>query len=187
MNHHSASEDEDQSALSEERNQDSEELEKDPAPEDDFREKWQRALADLENSRKRFDQEKQQLSKFSLASFIEELLPVVDNFDRATSHIPEEQRTLPWVTGIQYIQKNLADVLEKRGVKEIPVKIGEAFNPHHHEAIGTLESSDLPDEAIAEVKNKGYLLHERVLRPVMVIVNKYHLDSDSQQEDKKGV
>ncbi|MBU6389566.1 nucleotide exchange factor GrpE [Patescibacteria group bacterium] len=135
-------------------------------------EKWQRALADLENLRKRHELEKAQWIQYGLAKLLEELLPVVDNFYRATDHIPEDQRNSPWVTGIQYIQKNLLDVLEREGVKEIAVQPGDRFNPGRHEAIDTVETDEMEEDRIVEVKNKGYLLHERVLRPVQVTVSK---------------
>ena len=139
---------------------------------EDYKAKWQRSLAEMENLRKRQEQEKLHFLRFSLEGFAEELLPVVDNFYRATEHIPAEQQGAPWVTGIQYIQKNLLDTLEKRGVREIPVKAGDAFDPTRHEAIGTAEDAAVPEGHIAEVKNRGYMLYDRVLRPAHVTVSK---------------
>lgn len=139
----------------------------------DYQSLWQRTLADQENLRKRFDQERLTQAKFALGGFIEELLPVVDNFYRATEHVPAEQQNNGWVTGILYIQKQLLDVLEKEGLKEIATKSGDHFDPHRHEAIGTAVHPDQPEETILEIKNKGYQLHDRVLRPVQVIVNKH--------------
>jgi len=129
-----------------------------------------RAQAEAENQRKRHEQERAQLSKFALAGFIEDLLPVIDNFYRATEHVPAEQKDSPWVTGIQYIQKNLLDVLEARGVMEIPAKKGDHFNPDMHEAIGTRDEGE--EDTILEVTNRGYKLHDRILRPTQVIVSK---------------
>jgi len=129
-----------------------------------------RALAELDNQRKRHHAEREQMAKFALAGFVEDLLPVIDNFYRATSHVPEEQKDSPWVTGIQYIQKNLLDVLETRGVTEIPAKPGDQFDPHLHEAIGTRDEGE--DDRILEVVNRGYKLQERVIRPSQVIVSK---------------
>lgn len=137
---------------------------------EDYKEKWQRALADLENSRRRFEQEKANLIRYGTEGLLEDLLPVIDNFYRATEHVPEEQKNSPWVTGIQYIQKNLIDVLEGRGVKEIPAKKGDQFDASIHEAIAAEEHAELPDNSILEVKNRGYRLHEKVLRPVQVVV-----------------
>jgi len=137
--------------------------------EDDYKERWQRALADLENLRRRADIERQDTAKYALKSFIEDLLPVIDNFYRATEHVPAELKDSPWVAGMLYIQKNLLDTLESRGVKEIPAKNGDQFDPTHHEGIQTIESDEQPDHSI-KVINRGYMLHDRILRPVQVAV-----------------
>jgi len=152
----------------------------------EYKEKWQRALADLENTRKRFEQDRLNLLKYSLEGFLEELIPVLDNFDRATSHVPAEQQGSPWVTGIQYIQKNLLDVMEGRGVNIIEAKQGDAFDAGKHEAIGTKEVQNIPEDKIAEVQNKGYMLHDRVLRPVQVIVSKPEIEDKNTERSKNG-
>lgn len=138
--------------------------------EPDYKDLWLRTQAELDNTRKRYETERGNLIKFSQAGLLEELLPVVDNFYRATSHVPEEQTKSPWVAGIQYIQKNLLDVLASHGVREMTLKVGDRFNATQHEAIGTVVSEDIPDDHIAEIAASGYLLHERVLRPARVIV-----------------
>jgi molecular chaperone GrpE len=137
----------------------------------DYHSLYQRSLADLENSRKRMEEEKRQFGKFALEGFIEELLPVIDNFYRATEHIPDEQKEAGWVTGILYIQKQLADTLAQRGVTEISAKVGDQFDPHRHEAIATENNPEIPDDHIIEIKNRGYMLHDRVLRPAHVVVS----------------
>jgi len=143
-----------------------------PSAEAEYKEKWQRAVADLDNARKRFDIDRQNVAKYSLESFIEELLPVVDNFYRATEHVPADQIDSAWVTGIQYIQKNLLDVLDRHGVQEIAVKAGEHFDPSKHHGVEAIESAEHPEETIARVSLRGYRLHDRVLRPASVVVYK---------------
>lgn len=140
-------------------------------PKTDYQALYQRALADQENARKRFDTEKQMSQKFALMGFILDLLPVIDNFYRATEHVPEDQKDSPWLTGIQYIQKQLLDLLAQYNVTEIETKPGDPFDSQKHEAIGTVVNDQFQDDQIVEVKNRGYLLHERVLRPAQVIVN----------------
>lgn len=139
---------------------------------EDFKDKWQRALAELENNRKRHEQDKETFKKFVLEGFIADLIPVVDNFYRATEHIPQEQQNTPWVAGIQYIQKNLLDVLEQRGVGEMLVKPGDVFNPELHEAIAAEDNPDTPEDHIISIKNRGYRLYDRVIRPAQVVVRK---------------
>ena len=141
------------------------------ASEPEYKALWQRAVADLENARKRFDSERAATIKFGQQSLIEELLPVVDNFYRATSHVPAEQQSSPWVTGIQYIQKNLLDVLAGYGVTEAPVKPGDAYDASAHEAIGTVASSEILDQHVVEVVNRGSRIYDRLLRPASVIVS----------------
>lgn len=137
----------------------------------DHKELWQRALAELENLRKREATERQNHAKYALQAFLEDLLPVVDNFYRATEHVPSELQNSAWVNGILYIQKNLLDVMSQRGVVPIEAKPGDPFDPTRHEAIGTVEG-DQPEETIASVVAQGYMLHDRVLRPTQVTVNK---------------
>jgi molecular chaperone GrpE len=139
--------------------------------EEEYKENWLRAVAELENSRKRQEQERQTISRYALEGFLEELLPVVDNFYRATEHVPDEQKGSAWVTGIQYIQKNLLDVLQQRGVQEILIAPDSNFDPSTQEAIG-IEESDKAEDTVAEVKQRGYKLHDKVLRPAQVIVYK---------------
>ena len=148
-----------------------ENAEKVPSPEDDYKEKWQRAVADADNMRKRFEVERKNHSTYALESFLEELLPVVDNFYRATEHVPVDLEKSSWVTGILYIQKNLLDVLEKEGVQEIPVKAGDSFDPHTHEAIQVEKFEDKEEGVITKVITKGYRMHERILRPAQVAVS----------------
>jgi len=135
-----------------------------------YEELYQRALADAENIRRRVDEEKRQFAKYAQGALIEDLLPVVDNFYRATDHVPEGQKQSAWLAGILHIQKQLLDVLEGAGVKEIMVKPGDTFDSQSHEAIGTAASAKVPEDHIVEVKSRGYLLHDRLLRPAQVIV-----------------
>ena len=139
----------------------------------DYRELYQRLLADQENLRKRFDQDKQQFLKFAHESAVESLLPIVDNFYRATEHVPEENKDSSWLTGILYIQKQLVTVMEGWGVEEIAVKSGDLLDPAVHEAIGTTENTDIPEDHIVTVQNKGYTLNGKVVRPATVITSKH--------------
>ncbi|HSI21192.1 MAG TPA: nucleotide exchange factor GrpE [Verrucomicrobiae bacterium] len=141
-----------------------------PTEQTDYESLYKRALADQENMRKRFDDERKLLGKFAVGDVVIDLLPVLDNFTRATEHVPADQKESSWATGIMYIRKQLMDVLEQRGVQEVTAKIGEKFDPSLHEAIGTVTDNDKEDDTIAEVKSIGYRLHDRVVRPAQVIV-----------------
>ncbi len=147
-----------------------------PEQQDEYKERWQRAVADLENLRKRTETERQETAKYVLKGFLEDLLPVIDNFYRATEHVPAELKDSSWVAGVLYIQKNLLDTLETRGVQEIPAQDGDSFDPAQHEGIQTIESNEQPDHTI-KVINRGYRMHDRLLRPVQVAV---YINQDSK-------
>lgn len=134
--------------------------------------KWQRSVAELENFRKRSEQESALRSKFASEGFVLDILPVVDNFYRATEHVPADLEKAPWVAGIQYIQKQLLDMIAAYGVGEIPAKVGDAFTADTQEAVGTTVDSEKPEGVIAQIVQRGYRLHDKVIRPVQVIVTK---------------
>lgn len=123
-----------------------------------------RALADLANYKRRSEEEKQAFIQYSNALLIAEILEIVDNFERAFTHIPEGKQE--WAEGIINIEKKLKNILEKHGLKEMEV-LGKEINPHFHEALMTGPGEK---NKIIEVFEKGYLLGEKVLRAAKVKV-----------------
>ncbi len=109
--------------------------------EQEFLEGWKRCQADFENYKKRQEKEKKEIVLFSNLNLIGQLLPVVDNFNASTAHIPEDQKDNAWVTGIMYIQKQLETVLADFGVTDLEVKVGDKFNPEIHEAVKEKEDN----------------------------------------------
>lgn len=156
-------------------------IEEPSEPKNDFETKaaeylagWKRALADLENYRKRSEEEKQSFVKFAHADVLLQILPVLDNFKRAANHVPtggDETNWTNWSNGVKAIEKQFEQVLEANGVTQIPVKIGEAFNPTIHEALMSEESDQPADTITAEIE-PGYTLNGRVIRPAKVKVSK---------------
>ena len=140
--------------------------------EPDYHTLWLRAQADMENLRKRSEQERSNLLKFGQAGLLEELLPIVDNFDRATKAVPSDQESAAWVVGIQYIRKNFMDVLESRGVSLVVPEVGQAYDPLLQEALGTLPSEEIPEGHVVSVIANGYKLYDRLLKPAQVTVSK---------------
>ncbi|MEI7425884.1 MAG: nucleotide exchange factor GrpE [Candidatus Moraniibacteriota bacterium] len=132
---------------------------------------WKRCLADFENYKKRQQENQKSLGEYLKEDSALQILPVIDNFRSATEHVPEEQKEVPWVTGIMYIQKQLEDILKENGVTEMEVKIGDEFNPSLHEAIAdnTKDEKEFSNK-IARVILKGYKLGEKVIRPARVVV-----------------
>jgi len=129
---------------------------------------WQRSQADFVNFRRRVDQERSDLVKIIESGLILDFLPVIDDLDRALGGLPPELRGLTWVEGILLIQRKLQAVLEAHGVKPIEA-LGKEFDPHEHEAV--MRDGD-PDEAttVTSELQKGYRMHDRVIRPSMVKV-----------------
>ena len=137
---------------------------------DDYFAKWQRAAADLANMRRRHEQERQEYMKQANAMLIGELLPVLDSFDRALASMPPDLRELTWIDGIVLVERQLRMVLERAGLSPIEAE-GKPFNPTEHEAL-LHEESDKPEDTVISELQKGYKLHERVLRPSLVKVAK---------------
>ena len=137
--------------------------------EEGFKDRYLRALADLDNYKKRTIQEKDEIFKFSNENLVRELLPALDGFAKAM----EFAKTGPsddFVKGIFLVKKQIIDALAKYGVAEVKA-IGEKYDPNFHEAILVKESEGEPGIVISELQ-KGYTMHGRLIRPSMVIVSK---------------
>lgn len=142
----------------------------------------QRTQADFENYRKRQQESQKELGGYLIEKLILDIVPVLDNFRSATMHVPPEQKDSPWVVGIQYIEKQLEDVVKSNGVEVIEVKEGDAFDPTIHEAVSSeaknqelrIENQDEAKEethTIVKVLQKGFRLGGKVIRPAKVTVS----------------
>ncbi len=132
----------------------------------DLKDRYLRTLADFENFRKRSEREKSDFYKYAVASTLTELLPVLDNFDRALDHAEEGD---DFHRGVLLIYKQLADVLRKHGLRAID-QSGVPFDPKIHEAVVRVEDPSVPSHTVVEILQKGYFLHDRLLRPAFVKV-----------------
>lgn len=137
-------------------------------PIENFKEKYQYAVAEIQNQAKRFQKEKEEIVKFSNEKLIKEILTQLDGFDEALKFIQDPSSR----QGIEYIKNNLIKALEKFGLSKIIAQPGEEFNPHFHEAIDTVVTSDFPENTISEQVQAGYQLSNKVLRAAKVTVNK---------------
>ena len=129
---------------------------------------WQRAAADYQNFKRRADQERSEVGRLANAAFVINLLPLVDDLERALGTVDAKLAGLTWIDGIWLIYRKFQQVLENAGVKEIAAH-GQPFDPNVHEAI-----SEAPgDEGkVLSVVQRGYTLGDRVIRPAMVIVGR---------------
>lgn len=131
-----------------------------------------RARADLENYRKRAQREKEDLARFANENLIREILPVLDNLERALDHATSDDAEMKGLLeGVQMTVSQFQKALEKFGVTLV-VSHGKPFDPAHHEAMGQIESTEHPSNMVAQELQKGYLLNDRLLRPALVMVTK---------------
>lgn len=129
---------------------------------------WQRAQADFLNLKRRTEQEKEETVKFANAMLILNLLTVVDDLERALNSISAHLAGLTWVDGVKLIYRKFLAILEAQGLEEIKA-VGEPFDPRYHEAVTQAEGEE---GIVLEEVQKGYKLHDRVIRPAMVVVGK---------------
>jgi molecular chaperone GrpE len=131
-----------------------------------YMDNWRRAEADFENYKKRVELDRAESARFASTAVILNILPVLDDLDRAFKSLPEKLAHLTWTDGIRLIHRKLQATLEAQGVTEIKTT-GENFDPSVHEAVGQTTGED---GKIIEEAQRGYKLHGRVIRPAFVIV-----------------
>ena len=144
------------------------ELQRLKAERDSLLDRLARAQAEFENARRRATKEQQDFRDYAAADSIRPLLPVLDSFERA---LQVKSDPADFRSGVELIYRQLQDALTKLGVRAIPAK-GELFDPHVHEAIEMVETTDAPDHQVLEELQRGYKIKDRLLRPAMVKVAK---------------
>lgn len=131
--------------------------------------RYLRAVAELDNARKRAQREREDYIRYANESLLRELLPVLDNFDRALRAAREAEEAPGLLAGVELIRRELLKVLEKFGVTSYTA-VGQPFDPEKHEAVMRLETTEHPEMTVVEETLSGYLLNGKVLRPAMVTV-----------------
>jgi molecular chaperone GrpE len=136
------------------------------AERDQLSDRLARLQAEFENARKRAERERASDRDYATANVVKQFLPVLDNFELAlkSTGAPEQLRA-----GVELITKQMEDILRQLHVHAIPA-VGAEFDPRLHEALGSVERDDLPDQHVAEEIRRGYKLHDRLLRPALVRV-----------------
>ena len=141
----------------------------------DLKDQLLRAVAEGENIRRRAAKEKEDASKFAIASLARDLLAVPDTLDRAIASIPDEVRAQEGVTslieGMELTQRQLLGIFERHGIKPIH-PMGEKFDPNFHQAMFEAPDTGQPDGTIVQILQMGYVIGDRLLRPAMVGVAK---------------
>lgn len=130
-----------------------------------------RAHAELDNFRKRMTREKAGFAKYGSEKMLLEVLPALDSLEKALEHAEDTHDTQSLLEGVQLVLNQFHKALEKFGL--VPINaFGKPFDPHYHEAMGQAETGDSPPGTVVQEFRRGYMLHDRVLRPSMVIVAK---------------
>jgi molecular chaperone GrpE len=148
-----------------------------------YQNNWTRAAADLQNYKKRAEQERDEARRFASESIIRNLLPVLDDFERAFATLDGRLRNMTWFDGIALIYRKLEVLLDNAGVKPIEA-LGKQFDPHQHEAVQHIDGEE-DGKVVAEIQ-RGYMQHDRVLRPAMVVVGSGKKDESSDDEAESG-
>lgn len=137
---------------------------------DEYLEHLKRLKAEFENYRKRVTKEREELLKYANENLISDLLPVVDNFERAFSDEHKNHDLNSFKEGVLLIKKQIIDLLTKRGLKEID-SVGKALDHNLHHAMMQRNSQEYQEDVIIEELQKGYMLHEKVIRPSQVVIS----------------
>ncbi|MEE1074351.1 MAG: nucleotide exchange factor GrpE [Acutalibacteraceae bacterium] len=143
------------------------EIEKVKAELEDKNDLLLRTAAEFDNYKKRTDRERAGIAEFAKANVIKELLPILDNIDRAA--LLEDKTSPDYIKGIELIVKQFEGLAENLGIKEV-AKVGDSFDPNCHEAVMHVEDENFGENIIAEVLQKGFKIGDTVIRPAMVKV-----------------
>ena len=146
-------------------------LEKERSHAKSMEERFLRVNAEFENYKKRIIRENSERLKFFNLDLIKELLPSLDNLERAITHAKSENKDFDsMIEGLEMVNKMTHEVFEKFGVSRLNT-VGEVFDPNIHQAVGVVESDSVPENHVVEECLGGYLLHDRIIRPAMVRVS----------------
>ncbi|MFZ6026264.1 MAG: nucleotide exchange factor GrpE [Chloroflexota bacterium] len=137
------------------------------AKRDEYLDGWQRSIAEFSNYKKRVERDRELNQQNQIGSIVKRYLEIADDLDRALKARPQEGDGAAWANGIDLIYRKLLNILDGQGIKPMDV-FGQPFDPNFHEAIGQMESSQVPAGHVAEVIQSGYTIGDRVLRPALV-------------------
>lgn len=147
------------------------ELEKAKAERDEVHNRYLRAVADLDNYRRRVMREKDELRKFAVSGLVESLFPVFENLGLAIASAQQAKKPEDIATGVAMVLEQFRSALASVGWAEIKPEIGGDFDPHQHESLSHAPSETVPEEKIVSIIRNGFSLNERVIRPASVILS----------------
>lgn len=148
----------------------------------EYKDKYLRALAELENYRKRMEKEMEDSRRFAKVDFLVQIIPVLDNLDRAMKEAGGNYDG--FFQGIEIICRQLKETLRSMGMTEFS-SLGEEFDPARHEAVGMVECDDKPDNSVVEEISKGYVVGGKVVKPARVIVARQKQGGNENAENNR--
>ena len=148
------------------------------------KDRWLRERAELENFKKRLAREKAEGLRFANEGLLRDLLPVIDNLHRAVEHGRASREVDPIIEGVELVLRSFTEALGRHGVQVVEAR-GQRFDPSQHEAIGHVES-DQPPNTVVDEHQRGYTLHDRLLRPALVTVGKAPPAAERPDVEKTG-
>ena len=147
---------------------------------DQFRNLLQRVQAESVNYKRRMEGDRDEIQKRANANLVIRLLPVLDDFERALQHIPQDDAFSPWLAGVEMVYRNLRGVMDSFGVTQIEA-LDKTFDPMEHESISYEITEDHEEGKVMSIVREGYKLHGKVLRPVQVTVSKKKQEESPQE------
>ena len=143
------------------------------AERDDLRDRFMRALADAENSRKRSEKDRREAENYGGSKLARDMLPVYDNLKRALEAATDEHREVSGalLEGVELTMRELLNVFKKHGIERISPEVGDVFDPQHHQAMFEAPVPGTKAGEIIQVSAEGFMLHDRLLRPAQVGVS----------------
>ena len=150
----------------------------------ELKDKYLRALADMDNYRKRMERELDSFRQYAQVEFFNRIIPVLESFARAMDNANVENDHENYAKGVEIIYRQLQDALRSMGLEEFS-SLGETFDPARHEAVATVVNDDKPENTVVEEIGKGYMLKERVIKPAKVLVSKQSKGGNEDVENNR--
>jgi molecular chaperone GrpE len=148
--------------------------------------KWQRAVADFTNFKRRAQQEQEQRDQLFAAQALAPVLHALDSFERAFATLPDSLRGYTWIEGVALVDYQLRRALEAQGITEVAAEPGETLDPTRHQAVGEVETDQQPEGHIAVVLQKGYQTSSLLIRPALVQVARTPQASEAAAASEQG-
>jgi len=141
-----------------------------------------RQVAEMDNFKKRTARDREESVRYANETLVKDLLPVIDNLERAIGHASSSGNGKLLVEGVDMVLKGFLDTLAKHGVQPVTA-VGSVFDPAHHEALAQVESAEHPPNTVVEANQRGYLMRDRLLRPALVTVSKASISQEKKNAE----